>query len=52
LAYVEWFTKFSQKPEPHTGLYRANPQLCKDESRATSVIPLEAIQRSAHLYPK
>ncbi|KAH7868444.1 uncharacterized protein C8R40DRAFT_1134773 [Lentinula edodes] len=24
------------KPEPHTGLYRANPQLCKDGSRATS----------------
>ncbi|KAJ4465580.1 hypothetical protein C8R41DRAFT_858310 [Lentinula lateritia] len=34
LAHVEWFTKFSQKPEPHTGLYRANPQLCKDGSRA------------------
>ncbi|KAJ3888376.1 hypothetical protein GG344DRAFT_53755 [Lentinula edodes] len=52
LAYVEWFTKFSQKPEPHTGLYRVKPQLCKDGSRATSVIPLEAIQRSVHLYPK
>ncbi|KAJ3859414.1 hypothetical protein EV359DRAFT_75619 [Lentinula novae-zelandiae] len=44
LAYVEWFTKFPQKPEPHMGLYHG--------SHATSVIPLEAIQRSVHLYPK
>ncbi|KAJ3925403.1 MAG: hypothetical protein NXY57DRAFT_1051695 [Lentinula lateritia] len=52
LAYVEWFTKFSQKPEPHSGLYRVKPLFNRDGSRAASVISVEMIQQSVHLYPK
>ncbi|KAJ4466076.1 hypothetical protein C8R41DRAFT_780792, partial [Lentinula lateritia] len=52
LAYVEWFTKFSQKPEPHSHLYRVKPLFNRDGSRAASVISVEMIQQSVHLYPK
>ncbi|KAJ3811030.1 hypothetical protein F5876DRAFT_88572 [Lentinula aff. lateritia] len=52
LAYVEWFTKFSHKPEPHSHLYRVKPLFNRDGSRAASVISVEMIQQSVHLYPK
>ncbi|KAJ3915181.1 hypothetical protein F5877DRAFT_92392 [Lentinula edodes] len=52
LAYVEWFTKFSHKPEPYSHLYRVKPLFNRDGSRAASVISVEMIQQSVHLYPK
>ncbi|KAJ4464806.1 hypothetical protein C8R41DRAFT_872014 [Lentinula lateritia] len=52
LAYVEWFTKFTRVPEPHSGLYRVKKQMDVDGTAAASVIPVEMILRSAHLLPK
>ncbi|KAJ3731721.1 hypothetical protein DFJ43DRAFT_998395 [Lentinula guzmanii] len=52
LAYVEWFSKFRQNPDPHTGLYHIKPLLWRDGSRAVSIVPLDTIQQSVHLYPK
>ncbi|THU75777.1 hypothetical protein K435DRAFT_613706, partial [Dendrothele bispora CBS 962.96] len=52
LAYVEWFTKFARKPEPYTGLYRVKRQILRDGSPSASVVPVEMIKHSVHLYPK
>ncbi|KAJ3898941.1 hypothetical protein F5879DRAFT_1063908 [Lentinula edodes] len=52
LAYVEWFTKFTRVPEPHSGLYRVKKQMNVDGTPAASVIPVEMILRSVHLLPK
>ncbi|KAJ3781293.1 hypothetical protein GGU10DRAFT_397449 [Lentinula aff. detonsa] len=52
LAYVEWFSKFRQNPDPHTGLYHIKPLLWRDGSRAVSIVLLDTIQQSVHLYPK
>ncbi|KAJ3925746.1 MAG: hypothetical protein NXY57DRAFT_906700 [Lentinula lateritia] len=52
LAYVEWFTKFTWVPEPHSGLYRVKKQMDVDGTAAASVIPVEMILRSVHLLPK
>ncbi|KAJ8092679.1 hypothetical protein PM082_007008 [Marasmius tenuissimus] len=52
LAYVEWFTKLSPRPDPATGLFRIKPLMRRDGSRAISVVPVEAIQQSVNLYPK
>ncbi|KAJ3793034.1 hypothetical protein GGU11DRAFT_873728 [Lentinula aff. detonsa] len=52
LAYVKWFSKFRQNPDPHNGLYHIKPLLWRDGSRAVSIVPLDTIQQSVHLYPK
>ncbi|KAJ3898192.1 hypothetical protein F5879DRAFT_910135 [Lentinula edodes] len=52
LAYVEWFTKFTRVPEPHSGLYQVKKQMNVDGTPAASVIPVEMILRSVHLLPK
>ncbi|KAH7872867.1 uncharacterized protein C8R40DRAFT_1150820 [Lentinula edodes] len=52
LAYVEWFTKFTQRPEPYSLLYHVKPQFCRDGSRAVSVVPVDMIKQSVCLYPR
>lgn len=52
LAYVEWFTKFSRVPEISSGLYRVKKEIIADGMSATSIVSLDAITRSVHLYPK
>ncbi|KAJ6492474.1 hypothetical protein C8R47DRAFT_430764 [Mycena vitilis] len=51
LAYIEWFSPFSDNPEPHHLMYKIKRSL-KDGSRMVSVIPVANIRRSVHLIPK
>ncbi|KAI0716908.1 hypothetical protein C8Q76DRAFT_795145 [Earliella scabrosa] len=50
LAYVEWFTAFTQ-PDPVHGLYKVSR--CRDANGAlrASVVEVRHFRRSCHLYP-
>lgn len=50
LAYIEWFTPFTQPEEAH-GLYRIS-RAHDAGDRLVSVVPVDTIRRSVHLYPK
>ncbi|KAJ3963831.1 hypothetical protein EV361DRAFT_874515, partial [Lentinula raphanica] len=52
LAYVEWFTKFARSPEAFSDLYRVKRNVLADGKIAASILPLEWIMRSVHLFPK
>ncbi|KAJ3804719.1 hypothetical protein F5876DRAFT_53001, partial [Lentinula aff. lateritia] len=45
-AYVEWFTKFTRRPEPYSLLYHVKPQF------SVSVVPVDMIKQSVCLYPR
>ncbi|KAF5331495.1 hypothetical protein D9758_018262 [Tetrapyrgos nigripes] len=51
LAYVEWYTKFSARGDPYSGLHKVKRQI-SGNSPSASIIPLEKIRRSIHLFPK
>ncbi|KAJ7916444.1 hypothetical protein B0H13DRAFT_2231653 [Mycena leptocephala] len=51
LAYVEWFSAFSPRPEANHLMYKINHSL-KNGDRIGSVIPVANIRRSVHLLPK
>ena len=48
LAYVEWFSKFERFPHPEHGLYKVTRSIL---DRRASVIPVDRIERSCHLFP-
>lgn len=50
LAYIEWFTDFPASPHPDHGLYRIKRSL-RNGARLGSIIPVEKLERSCHLYP-
>ncbi|THV03159.1 hypothetical protein K435DRAFT_817339 [Dendrothele bispora CBS 962.96] len=52
LAYVEWFTKFTRQLDPSSGMHRLKRQVMSDGSLSVSVIPVEMIKQSVHLFPK
>ncbi|KAJ3797272.1 hypothetical protein GGU11DRAFT_816582 [Lentinula aff. detonsa] len=52
LAYVEWYTRFSRNPEAFSGLYRLKRDVLADGTVAASIVPLDSILRSVHLFPK
>ncbi|KAG7094451.1 hypothetical protein E1B28_008047 [Marasmius oreades] len=53
LAYVEWFTPFKQGPELNHLMYKVTHAFHPGEHvRLASVIPVETICRSVHLYPR
>ncbi|THV08117.1 hypothetical protein K435DRAFT_641286 [Dendrothele bispora CBS 962.96] len=49
LAYVEWFTPFSQT---ESGMYRVKRQMTRDGTVHASVVPLSMILHSVQLFPK
>jgi hypothetical protein len=49
LAYVEWFSN-PRTPDPNHLLYKVKPAM-KDGKRLASVVPVDNIRRSAHLFP-
>ena len=52
LAYVEWFTPFTEASSQH-GLYKVKRSVrARDQARLASVIPLEQLERSCHLLPE
>ncbi|EKM47996.1 uncharacterized protein PHACADRAFT_203394 [Phanerochaete carnosa HHB-10118-sp] len=50
LAYVEWFSNFTQ-PDPQHGMYKVTPMTNADGTQTGAVIAVESIRRSVHLYP-
>ncbi|KZT18176.1 hypothetical protein NEOLEDRAFT_1103767 [Neolentinus lepideus HHB14362 ss-1] len=51
LAYVEWFSSFSPRPDPTSGMYKIT-RAVRDGQRLASIIPVSQICRSVHLLPK
>ena len=52
LAYVEWFTRFPVRPEPHLNMYKVSRSFVQGSDRLVSIVPVSLIQRSIHLLPK
>ncbi|KAJ6616602.1 hypothetical protein B0H10DRAFT_1799063 [Mycena sp. CBHHK59/15] len=52
LAYVEWFTAFKSQPEPNHLMYQISRQKNRQGERLASIIPIDNIRRSVHLFPK
>ena len=51
LAYVEWFTPFPNSPDPNHLLYKISKLRVHGEQQA-SIIPVQLIRQSVHLFPK
>ncbi|KAG8975866.1 hypothetical protein FRB93_013818 [Tulasnella sp. JGI-2019a] len=51
LAYLELFTPFTPRPEPHSKLFQVSRSVT-NTGRRTIVVPLDLIFRSCHLIPK
>ncbi|KAJ8075302.1 hypothetical protein PM082_019638 [Marasmius tenuissimus] len=51
LAYVEWFSNFVRNPELHSHLYKIKKE-ARGDFPLVSVLPLNLIKQSVHLYPK
>ncbi|KAF8810314.1 hypothetical protein BYT27DRAFT_7209578 [Phlegmacium glaucopus] len=52
LAYVEWFSPFSNAPDPNHRMYKVTRSLSSDGSPLSSIVPVANIFRSVHLLPK
>ena len=52
LVYVEWYTAFTEDPEPDSRLFKISPMKDSDGGRICSIIPLANIRRSVQLIPK
>ena len=51
LAYIDWFTKFPENPDPYHNMYKIS-HLLKCGERVASIVPLSRILCSIHLFPK
>jgi hypothetical protein len=54
LAYVEWYTKFSNYPNANHGMYKVSLQCNRNSSLKHgigSIIPVSDIVQSVHLFP-
>jgi hypothetical protein len=51
LAYVEWFSPIPATPEPKHSMYKVS-RVIQDRRRSASIIPVEAILASVHLFPR
>ncbi|KAJ7803565.1 hypothetical protein B0H14DRAFT_3091956 [Mycena olivaceomarginata] len=52
LVYIEWFTAFKSQPEPNHLMYKISRSENRDGERLSSIIPIDNIRRSVHLFPK
>ena len=52
LVYVEWYTAFTEDPDPDCHLFKISPMKDRDGGRVCSIIPLANLRRSVHLIPK
>ncbi|KAJ7117694.1 hypothetical protein C8R44DRAFT_832357 [Mycena epipterygia] len=52
LVYVEWFTAFKQQPEPNHLMYKISRVQDRNGDRMASIIPIDNIRRSVHLFPR
>ncbi|KAJ6600827.1 hypothetical protein B0H10DRAFT_2319986 [Mycena sp. CBHHK59/15] len=52
LVYVEWFTAFQRQPEPNHLMYKISRAENRDGDHMASIIPIDNIRRSVHLFPK
>jgi hypothetical protein len=52
LAFIQWYTPFSNAPIHNHLLYKISPLQDKDSGHICSIIPLANIRRSVHLIPK
>ena len=48
---MEWFTPFKRTPHPHSLIHQVK-RSCHNGDHLASVIPLQNICRSAHLFPR
>ena len=51
LAYVEWFTPLPATPDPVNHMYKVS-RMFHNHERHASIIPLESILCSVHLFPR
>lgn len=51
LAYVEWFKRIPNSPQANHLLYCVKRVLNADQDRLASIIPVDSIKRSVHLFP-
>ncbi|KAJ7580306.1 hypothetical protein C8J56DRAFT_718911, partial [Mycena floridula] len=52
LAYIEWFTPFSQGPVADHLMYKISRSPALGGGRLSSIIPIANIRCSVHLLPK
>ncbi|KAF8326774.1 hypothetical protein F5887DRAFT_899535 [Amanita rubescens] len=50
-AYVEWFSPFRPVPEANHKLFKVVRSLTRNNNRLTSIIPVNNIVQSIHLFP-
>jgi hypothetical protein len=50
LAYIEWFTPFRPRREPHYGMFKISRSI-HGNSRLASVVVVSRIIQSIHLFP-
>lgn len=52
LVYVQWYTSFSDTPDPNNLMYKIWPLYDHSGGHIYSIVPLANIRRSIHLFPK
>ncbi|KAF9474258.1 hypothetical protein BDN70DRAFT_815973 [Pholiota conissans] len=52
LVYIEWFSRFTRRPDPILKMYKVSRALLTDGNRVASIVPVSLLQRSVHLFPK
>ncbi|KAL1711487.1 hypothetical protein EV715DRAFT_278453 [Schizophyllum commune] len=51
MAYVEWYSNFTPRPDPNHRMYKISP-VAVEGGILSSVVPVPQIRRSVHLFPK
>ena len=50
LTYIEWFSPLPAAPDPMHGMYKVS-RLMRNKQQHASIIPVESILCSVHLFP-